>query len=492
MDHPEALQLQWDKFYAANQLSPNAMYVVSNNVTDAKRYGFNTNYQNNINNNLALSAGLSYQQQDINYYKQLEDLLGGTYFLNLNQFADQTVLADSNDLQFDLNNPNQKIYEGDKYGYDYVAHIHKGGAWAQTMFKYDRVDFFIAAQITLSGFYRTGNVRNGVFADQSYGDSKKYSFTDPSFKGGVTYKVNGRNYIYANGAYIQRAPIFENSFVSPRTRDLVISGLESEKITSVEAGYLFRSPRFKTRLTGFMTKFNDGTDTKSFYYEDLKTFVNYSMTNIDKSHIGTEIAIDASLGHGFSATAVASVGQYIYTDRPLATVTQDNKDSIILVNESVYAKNLRVASGPQQAYTLGLNYRSKKFWWVNVDLNYFDGIYVDYNPVRRTQPSLDGIDAGTAAWNKILGQEKIDGQFTMDVSGGWSWKVNNKFKSLKRNTFVVFNLGISNILNNEDIVVTGYEQLRFDSRNGDANVYPPKYAYAFGATYFASITLRFN
>jgi hypothetical protein len=490
--NPDALQIQWEQLYEANQHSANAMYVVANNVMDAKRYGFNTNYQNTINNNLSVSAGLSYQKQDINYYKEVQDLLGGTYFLNLNQFAEQTEAADSSELQYDLNDPNRKVYEGDRYNYDYVAHIRKTGLWGQAIFKYDHVDFFIAAQLSMSDFYRTGNTRNGVFADESYGDSKKYSFTNPGFKGGVTYKINGRNYLYANGAFLSRAPIFENAFVSPRTRSLVVDGLENEKITSVEAGYLFRAPRFKSRVTGFLTQFADATDTRNFYYEDLNTFVNYSMTNIDKRHAGVEIALDATLGKGFSASVVAALGEYVYTDRPLATATQDNKDSILLSNEVVYAKNLHVASGPQQAYTLGLNYRSKKFWFVNVNLNYFDGVYVDFNPVRRTLPALENVNEGTDKWNQILGQEKRDGEFTLDVSGGWSWKLNSKFKSLKQNTFLVFNLGITNILDNQDLLVTGYEQLRFDSRNNDINVYPSKYAYSFGATYFASITLRFN
>ncbi len=491
--NPEALQVQWNQLYEANQLSPtNALYVISNSVTDAKRYGFNTIYQNSLNENLNLSGGLSYQMQDINYYRQLEDLLGGNYYVNLNQFADQTELSDTNDLQNDLNNPNQKIYEGDKYSYDYVAHVRRTNLWAQSMFKYDHIDFFMAIQFTMATFYRTGNMRNGVFAEESYGESEKHSFNDPSLKAGATYKINGRNYIYANIAYIQRAPIFENAYVSPRTRSIVADHLKSEKITSLEGGYMFRAPRLKGRVTGFLTDFTDQIDTKNFYYEDLNTFVNYTIENIDKRHVGMEVSVDATLGKGFTATAAASLGQFYYTDRPLATVTQDNKDSVLLENDIVFAENLRVASGPQKAYTLGLNYRSKKYWWVNVNFNYFDDIYVDFNPVRRTRLSLEYVDAGTQQWEDILSQEKRDGQFTMDISGGWSWRMNNKFKSLKSNSFLVLNLGVTNILNNEDLTVTGFEQLRFDSRNQDVHVYPAKYSYAFGATYFASITLRFN
>ena len=80
----------------------------------------------------------------------------------------------------------------------------------------------------------------------------------------------------------------------------------------------------------------------------------------------------------------------------------------------------------------------------------------------------------------------------MDISGGWSWKFDDKFKSLKKNAFLVFNLGITNLLNNKDITVTGYEQLRYDFVTNNTNTFPPKYAYGFGTTFFASVTLRFN
>jgi hypothetical protein len=487
-----ARQINWDKLYEANQLHDTANYVIAERVIDAKRYGFNTIYNNELTDNISLSGGLSVQIQDINYYKELKDLLGGNFFVNLNQFSDTSTLSDPNVIQNDLNNPNRKILEGDRYGYDYVAHINTSSFWAQSVFKYNHFDLFISAQLTRTGFSRTGNVRNGVFANNSYGDSKSYSFTDPSFKGGVTYKINGRNYIYGNGAYMQRSPLFENTFISPRTRDLAVDNIKSETITSVEGGYMYRAPRIKTRLTGYFTQFTDLTDVKSFYHDDLKTFVNYTLIGIDKSHTGIELSIDANLGHGFSATAVASIGQFIYTDRPSATVTQDNKDTILSTGEQVYLKNIHVSGGPQSAYTFGINYRSKNYWFFNVNLNYFDDIYTDVNPVRRTLPAVEYVDAGTQKWEEVLSQEKLEGQFTLDASIGYSWKFDDKIKSLKKNAYLLFNLGVTNILNNKNLVQGSFEQLRYDFTYHDVNAFPAKYAYAYGTTFFASATFRFN
>ncbi|MBW7951594.1 MAG: hypothetical protein H3C56_03330 [Chitinophagaceae bacterium] len=56
---------------------------------------------------------------------------------------------------------------------------------------------------------------------------------------------------------------------------------------------------------------------------------------------------------------------------------------------------------------------------------------------------------------------------------------------------MVFNLGINNLLNNKNIISGGFEQLRFDYADKNINKFPPKYYYAYGLNYFASVTFRF-
>ena len=114
-NNPDLLQIDWAKIYEANQIHDTAKYVLSNSITDAKRYGFNTIYNNELNDNITLSCGLSYQMQNLNFYKQIDDLLGGKYFVNLNQFPALTTVYNPDNLQNDLNNPNKILHKGDKY-----------------------------------------------------------------------------------------------------------------------------------------------------------------------------------------------------------------------------------------------------------------------------------------------------------------------------------------------------------------------------------------
>jgi len=508
-------QINWDKLYEVNQnnietvtnadgISGNnvtgkrSLYVLSDRVREHKIFSVNTIYNEQMNDHLTLNGGLTYQSQSTEYYQEVKDLLGGDFSVDLNKFADTSSVnvGNTSAIENDLNHPNRILHVGDRYGYNYIAHFSKSSGWLQTVFKYRKVDFFLAANVSTTSFYRTGKYRNGIFPDDSYGDSKTYTFFGGGFKGGVTHKINGRNYLYVNGAYLSRAPEFNDSYISPTTRNTVADNLGNENIQSVEGGWMYRAPRLKARVTGYLTQFTNETKTSRFYLEGAtaSSFVNFTATGIDKRHAGIEVATEATLGQGFSATAVASVGQFIYTSRPLVTATQDNFDKIIIEDQEVYNKNLRVSGSPQSAYSLGLEYRSPHYWFLNVNANYFDNIYLDIGPDRRTLATLDAIDKDSPLWNTILSQKKFDGQFTVDISAGWSWKLNNKFPSLKKNTFLVFNIGVTNVLDNNNLVIGGYEQprLRAQGMYTEPDKFPERFSYAYGATYFASIILRMN
>ena len=505
----EARQINWAALYEANRLNiatvsnangiagnsvtgKQASYIVHDNVNATNYFSFNSVYNNYIGENTKLSGGITWQKQETENYREVNDLLGADFYVDLNQYAEQDYPDNPDALQNDLNHPNRILHKGDKLAYDYVAHIQQAGAWWQTVFKFNHIDFFFGTQISQTGFYREGKMRNGIFPENSFGNSVKQNFVNLAVKDGITWKINGRNYLFCNTSYLTRPPAFVNTYTSARTRDNIAPELTDEKISAIEGGYLLKAPRVKGKAVFYFTQINDATETSSFYHDDFRTFVNYTLTNIDKRYTGTELSLDANIGNGFSAVAVAAIGQYTYSDRPLATITQDNSAEILADREIVYAKNFHVAGSPEKAYTLGINYRGKQFWFVNLSFNYFDGIWIDYNPARRTIEGIDLVDPNSSLFRDIVDQEKADAQFTMDLYCGKSWKVNDGFKSLKKNTFLVLNVGVNNLLNNKKFITNGYEQLRYDFFENNVNKFAPKYFYAMGTTFFINLTLRMN
>jgi len=505
----QARQIDWDNLYNVNYhnvetvadgiegdsaTGKRSLYIVQNRVINNQKLAVNAVYNNSFTEHLLFTAGASYQRQTSNYYTEVNDLLGGDFFVDFNQFAEQDFPDSDTAAQNDLNRPNRLVREGEQYGYDYILTNCKTTAWAQTQFRYNHIDFFLAAELSTLRYWREGNTRVGLFPYNSYGVGEKQHFVNYFLKGGLTYKINGRNYLFANGAYLTRAPLAQDALVSPRTRDQYAPSLDDTKIFSAEGGYYLRSPKVKGRLTGFFTQFNDQIQTYNFYHEDFRTQINYTLTHVDTRHMGIEFAVDARLWQGLSATAVASIGQYYYTSRPHAIITADNSAEV-LQSETIYAKNFFVAGSPQKAYSLGLSYRGKKFWFANISWNVYDDIYIGFNPARRTSQAVDLVPENSQEWKDIISQEEANpdfkNKFTLDLSGGKSFKL-NKERVRGYNFFLVLNAGVNNLLNNRNMIVGGFEQLRFDFVEKNPDKFASKYFYNYGTTFFVSLTLRMN
>ena len=481
---------------AGNTVSGNrSFYIVGERVMNTKRFAANIVINSRLSENIGLTGGISFQSTRSHYFQRVNDLLGGQFWVNLNQFAQRSFPDDNNAYQNDLDHPNRIVYKGDKYGYDYNISINKPQEWLQLVFTFKKWDFYTAAEVSQTKFWRVGNVRNGLFPDHSAGKSAVNSFDNNAVKGGVTYKLNGRNYFYLNGAFLTRAPYFDNAYISPRTRDFLQNNLRSEAIQTVEGGYVLNAPKIKARATGYYTNMRHGFNVLTFYYDEYSDFVNYSLSNIDRLYFGTEWGAEIKATQNITVSAAASVGRYYYNSRQHAVVTVDNTAETIK-EATVYAKNFRVAGTPQEAYAISVMYRSPKFWFISLSGNYFDKMWLDFNPLRRTYAATDGVInlAGEEA-RQVLGQTRLPAQATLDFYGGYSWRLHHVYIGAnKRPLYLTMNMGLNNLTNNTNIVTGGYEQLRYDFSTSAADnlrKFPPKYYYGYGFNYFISLQLRF-
>ena len=504
--NPSLLQINWDGLYEANymnydsvtnangvagntQVGKRARYVVENEIADTRKFNLASTYNNDLNEHISLSTGLTYQFQRTEYYKKVEDLLGADFYVDVNQFAERDFPDSFNVAQNDLNHPNRILHEGDRYGYDYFVTNHKANAWVQSVFKYKKLDFFVAGDISVSSYWRYGKTRYGLYPANSEGKSSVKVFVNGGVKAGLTYKIDGKNSLFVNGAYENRAPLSQDALVSARTQNGFVGNLKSEDNYSIEAGYIFRSPNVKLKADMYFTQLNNQTQLRRFYHDDFRTFVNYSLSGINTRHWGAELSIDAKIWRGFSATAAVAMGRYTYTSRPTALITYDNNPALTTTDQ-VYYKNFNVGGTPQLASTFGIKYRAPQFWFANVNFNYYDWMWANVNPARRTVAAVDLVNPTSTNFDKIINQERLKGQFTMDISVGYSWLLNGQFKNLKKRYFLVFNASINNVTNNKNLVTAANEQLRFDYFEKKVNKFPTKYSYGYGATYMVSVTFR--
>lgn len=493
-NNPDLLQLQWDGFYEANLTNGKSyngepgnwsQYAIGNERADAEKINVNTTYQNVISDHLTVNFGITYRNEKTHYFKEMDDLLGGDYFVNLDRFGLDPDLPDDF-ARNDLDNDNVIVREGDTYGWNYDINNTQTSTWLQGQFSYRKVDFFLAGTASKTEFWRTGYYRNGRFPDNSLGDSEKQDYTNFGSKGGVTFKINGRNYLYANAAALTRAPDARNAYASPRKRDQVVPGLTDETVYATEGGYQLKSPNVKARLTFYYTQFKDGLKLNRFFLPgDISNFGSYILTGLDRRHKGMELAAQVKVSPTLTVNGVVAAGQYVYTSRPNGSFVQDD-DGVIRDRGTIYIKDFFVAGTPQTALSFGLDYRSPKYWSASITVNYFDGTYLDFSPERRTADQVFGLERGSEFYNTIVNQTKAPDAFTVDLFAYKSFKINNGI-------FFYLTSGVTNLLN-ATVVSGGYEQLRFqrqDVERTGVNVFPPRRFYAYGTNFFIMGALRF-
>ena len=550
--------LNWDRLYNVNynNVDVNGLrrskYVIEERRVDQNDLNFNASVKWNACKWFTLTGGMTYKWNRTEYYKQLDDLLGGNYYMNIDQFAERdfasTPALVQNDLDYYLANGSARIlHEGDKYGYDYYANIHKADVWADGTFDFGSLKANVALQAGYETFWRDGLVRKGLFPGlkddgtefivdgknltgyemvngkkvpiTSKGRSAVADFFTYSAKLGVQYHFEGGHRVYANGGYFNDAPTFSQSFISPRTRNTLVPNLETTKTVSADINYQYSNNGYNVRVTGFWTKIMDQTDMMSFYDDTQNSFTNFAMSGIDQRHMGIELGFKVPLPvQGLSVEGALSWGEYIYTSNPYMTQTIDNSAEIIIDNQPVpywkshpvykkimldgheiYDKDLNgyvvekhqkhyVPSTPQLAADLGINYRTNSYWFFEIDAQFFANSYLDMNPLYRTDMAVNGPDGlfSPAEVEYMAAQEKFAPVFLLNASIGKSWYIQRKYN-------FGFSLNLQNITNNRNVKTGGYEQTRLIDSAGHTRYYrfDPKYFYMQGINYMLNLYFRF-
>ena len=537
-DIPSITHINWDRLYAVNAMNSTAdgnrsKYVIEERRTDQQDLNFVANAKWSPVNCFTLAGGLSYKWNRTEYYKILDDLLGGDYYVNIDQFAERdyasSVTMYQNDLDYYLKNGKaQTLKQGDKYGYDYYANVRRAEAWVSGKFSKFGLDVALAGRIGYTKYWREGLLRKGLFpgldangqpmtyegkvittydpitgdAITSLGKSEVKDFLTGAAKLNVSYVIPGGHRVYANAAFIADAPNFNQAFISPRTRNSIVPNLKTNKTLTADLNYAYSNSGYDVRVTGYYTAIKDQSKVMSFYDDAQNSFTNFAMSGIDQRHIGLELGFKVPLPvPNLALQGVVSYGQFVYTSNPKMYQTYDNSAAIVEDTYGVtipYWKSHPTADGktvkhyvsgtPQLATSLGLSW-NKNYWFVDADVDYFDFAYLDMNPLYRTDMATSGPDKTVTPTEieYMAAQEKFKGAVLVNASVGKSWYI-------KRNYQLGFSLQVKNILNTTNLRTGGYEQTRLVDNTVSKERYyrfDSKYFYMSGINYMLNIYFRF-
>ena len=160
--------------------------------------------------------------------------------------------------------------------------------------------------------------------------------------------------------------------------------------------------------------------------------------------------------------------------------------------DKAYVIDMRESGTPLTATSLGLSYHQKG-WFIDVNGNWYDRIYLSYSPCMRYGETLETMGNVDNDGNyEVPGQAMGHGGWMLDLSIG-------KSIYLKRGSLSI-NLMITNALNNQSIVTGGYEQSRSNytvktdgttsNRTYKFSKNPMKF-YAYGTNGMLNIAYKF-
>ena len=539
--------LNWDRLYTVNKMNLNefgyarSKYIQEERHVDQRDLNFAWTMQWKPAPWFESDGGFSARYNRTENYKTVADLLGGDYFVDLDNFAERDFASNRARVQNDLDyyfmaGEARILYKGDKYGYDYNAHVHKYYVWANNQFKLGALNLNLGGMVGNQTLWREGLVRKGLFAGldsngnqifdedgrilttydsngeviTSKGNSKKAHFLTWAVKGGLDLALGNRMRIYGNVGYFEDAPSFSQSFLSPRTRNSLIPDLTTFKTFSSDINAQYSYKGVNVQITAFYTNIMDRSTMRSYYNDLQGSYVNAAMSNIDEVHRGIEFAFKTPTPlTNLSLQGALSWGEYYYTSNPFITLTVDNSSEVVLDHEIVpywmshpvfkrdingnlttkvdhYEKHY-VPSTPQLAATVGLSY-NKNYWFIDADVDYFADTYLDMSPLSRTDMATAGGDGVVKPIEveSLTGQERFDPAWLVNFSVGKSW--------YRKGRQLGFSLQVKNLLNNRNVRTSGYEQTRLidDTKSGE-RYYPfdSKYFYLSGINYMLNFYVRF-
>ena len=480
-------QINFDRLYWANQScnaqGADAMYYIQAKNNDQLAFNLSSTLKTQLTKNSKFLVGMQLGTTKGMHYQTMEDMLGATMFHNINNYVVGTnYSATSAGAQYDLNNPNGVVNEGDRFGYDYNILVDKANVWATYSTDVEAMHAFVSGRVAGTQMQRDGKMRNGLAADNSYGKSGTAHFLDGGFKVGANLNLGRGNTLAIGGGYEVRTPTASTAFASPEINNDFVANLHNEKVRSFELGYQLRSSWLAASLSAYYSNVSDATEWQCFYFDAPSTtkqssFSYVSLTDVEKEYYGLEYGLSFKLSSALDLKFIGTLSEARYASDPtviyMMSNTGDYSDA-----QTVYMKDIHESGTPLSAHSVGLSFHQGG-WYVDLSGNYYDRIFLSPSVYHRYEENCHG---------KYYDQAEGNGGFMLDGSIG-------KSIYLKHGSLSI-NLMVSNILNNTKLCTGGYEQSRSNSSSsGNLRGYNfranPKKFYAYGINGMLNVTYKF-
>lgn len=456
--------------------------IMSKMMNNHMWYGLLSTYTTKLGNYFDFYGGI-----DLRYYEGLHqniitDLFDGAYFVDA--YNRKNVKAANNAAAADPNFNNKKLGIGDVVYRDYDGFVMSEGVFAQLEYNYDKLSAFIAGGLSNTSYWRYDR----FYYDKAHAKSEKEHYLGGNVKGGVNYNLNAYHNVFFNAGYVNRAPMFDTSFINSQNSHARNKDAKNEKVISFELGYGFRSSYFTANVNAYYTRWQDKTlyDSNTYSYDNAEGVTiedrwTLNMTGANANHMGVEVDLVAKPFPWMDVTGMFSWGDWRWDGvasgfyyNSSGQLLSDFKGSLVAdmadvekYRAKIKMDNIHVGGSAQTTAALGLNVRPMKGLRAGIDWNFFARNYADYD--------IDASQTGFGQEYLVTEPWKIPSYCTFDLNASYSFDFGKTRATLSGN--------VNNLLNQEYIA---------DARDGGKHDWESatRVLYGFGRTY--SVRLKFN
>ena len=276
-----------------------SLLVMSRTIGNYGTYGLVSTYKRSFSS-LNLTAGLDIRSYKALHRNTLDDLLGGTYYIDPGR---GDVSSDNNSIATE-SWKQEHLGIGDILYRDYDSRIVQEDGFAQLEYVGNSFTAFIAGALSNSQFWRydrfyysSDNAKSGVA-----------SFWGGNIKAGANYNFNDSHNVYANIGYVSRAPKFKGGvFMSATSSHTINERVANEKAASAELGYGFHNEFIDLAVNGYFIEWLDKAMAKR---GKLGGQYYLNMTGVNSRHLGVEVELTTRPFRWMDISGMLSIGDW--------------------------------------------------------------------------------------------------------------------------------------------------------------------------------------
>ena len=371
--HPSRV-VDWDATIERNQgVADGESYgIMRNSVNEQWTIGAIAKLNFKVSDKLNTSFGVDWRTASVDHFREVRDLLGGTYYVDSSN-------------EFDTTDDLKKKVLGDKIGYYNTNSIDWLGGYGQAEYTSGPVSIFGMFGYSMVKYNYTDHFKMGTDGGELTLDPD--ALDGWQAKGGISYRLTDAIDVYTNFGYVKKVPIFD-AVIDDITATMASDNPVNEKYVAVEGGLNYKSPdrTFAFKANYYYTQWKDRAYNDRVINPDgSEDFVFISGMN--SLHQGLELAATYFPLKQLKFDAAISFGNWTYTDNVQGLYKDYSSGTGVETEYNYYVKDLKVGDAPQTQASFGITLFPIKGMYAQFILNTYRDYYAGWDPFSRTDPT---------------------------------------------------------------------------------------------------------